>query len=252
MSKQTLFISYCWKDGCVYADELETQLTEEFDVKRDKSQLIVNDDLYLFMKGIADCDNVVIVLTAEYVKSLNCMLEMSYLFAQDDWPMKAMVLVIDDSLYSTDRKIEILNYWNLRKKKYADQLGAETIGAEILSEEKEYIDRICDQLEGFLKGVSRRKNPSQIAIVSEIIKKSKIRNEAEEEALISKGEQFVMEFLKENGNMTIKELSERMNRTQASTHRYLQNLIAEGKITRIGSNRYGKYEVVEGRRTNEQ
>lgn len=118
MEKQTLFISYCWKDGCVYADELETQLTDVFDVKCDKSQLIVNDDLYLFMKGIADCDNVVIVLTAEYVKSLNCMLEMSYLFGQEDWPMKAMVLVIDGSLYFTERKLEVLNYWNLRQKNF--------------------------------------------------------------------------------------------------------------------------------------
>lgn len=166
MEKQTLFISYCWKDGCVYADELETQLTDVFDVKRDKSQLIVNDDLYSFMKGIADCDNVVIVLTAEYVKFLNCMLEMSYLFGQEDWPMKAMVLVIDDSLYATERKLEVLNYWNLRQKKYSDQLGTEAIGAEILAEEKEYVDQIRDQLEDFLKGVSRRKNPSQIAILS--------------------------------------------------------------------------------------
>ena len=32
----TLFISYCWNDGNVYADELEAQLTDYFDVKRDK------------------------------------------------------------------------------------------------------------------------------------------------------------------------------------------------------------------------
>ena len=38
MAKQTLFISYCWKDGNIYADELETQFRDEFEVKRDKSQ----------------------------------------------------------------------------------------------------------------------------------------------------------------------------------------------------------------------
>lgn len=54
MDKQTLFISYCWKDGNIYADELETQLKIEFDVKRDKSQLITNDDLYDFMADIPD------------------------------------------------------------------------------------------------------------------------------------------------------------------------------------------------------
>lgn len=35
--KPTLFISYCWKDGNTYADELETQLKKEFDIERDKS-----------------------------------------------------------------------------------------------------------------------------------------------------------------------------------------------------------------------
>ena len=107
MDKQSLFISYCWKDGNTYADELETQFKDEFVVKRDKSQLIANDDLYDFMAEIANCDNVIIVLTAEYVKSLNCMLEMSYLVSQDDWNVKAMVLVIDDSMYSIETKISL-------------------------------------------------------------------------------------------------------------------------------------------------
>lgn len=117
MQKQTLFISYCWKDGNTYADELETQLKYDFDVKRDKSQLIPNDDINDFMAGIANCDNVIVVLTAEYVKSLNCMLEMSYLVSQEDWPQKSMILVIDESIYSTERKLEIINYWQLRQKK---------------------------------------------------------------------------------------------------------------------------------------
>ena len=33
--KPTLFISYCWDDGSVYADELEAQLVDYFEVKRD-------------------------------------------------------------------------------------------------------------------------------------------------------------------------------------------------------------------------
>ena len=67
------------------------------------------------MVQIANCDNVIIVLTEEYVKFLNCMLEMSFLVSQEDWPMKAMVLAIDNSLYSIERKLEIINYWLLRQ-----------------------------------------------------------------------------------------------------------------------------------------
>ncbi|MCR5577014.1 MAG: hypothetical protein K6F56_08405 [Oscillospiraceae bacterium] len=43
--KKTLFISYCQRDGNYYADELESQLSDYFIVKRDKSQMIANDDI---------------------------------------------------------------------------------------------------------------------------------------------------------------------------------------------------------------
>ena len=116
-SKPTLFISYCWKDGNVYADELEAQLDDYFKVIRDKSQLIANDDLNEFMAGIANCDHVLIVLTEGYVKSVNCMREVAYLLQQPDWKHKAMVLVVDETIYNTERKIEILNYWSLMEKR---------------------------------------------------------------------------------------------------------------------------------------
>lgn len=243
VSKQLLFISYCWKDGNVYVDELETQLSEQFGVKRDKSQLIVNDDIYDFMKGIADCDNVIIVLTAEYVKSLNCMLEMSYLFGQADWDMKAMVLVIDESLYSLERKLEVLTYWNLIKQKITNSVTDEVLGYNLLTEQKGYIDQIWEQLEEFLKSVSRRENPSQIAIVSEIIKKAQKRDKEAEARIITIGEEEVLRILKENGQLTLRQISETTNYSSVAVRRYVQNLISSGKLERIGTNRTGYYKA---------
>lgn len=240
MDKQSLFISYCWKDGNIYADELETQLKDEFDVKRDKSQLITNDDIYQFMAEIANCDNVILVLTSEYVKSLNCMLEMSYLVSQNDWAMKAMVLVIDDTLYSVERKLEIINYWILRQKKSYDELNTVDVGRTIWEEEKEYIDLICEQIETFFKGISRRKNPSQIAIVNEVIKKSR-RSKKFEQEIVTRGEQAVLKFLEENGQLTMKELAIKMNVSGAYTSRLISNMLKEGTIERIGSGKTGRY-----------
>lgn len=240
MDKQSLFISYCWKDGNVYADELETQLKDEFKVKRDKSQLITNDDIYDFMTEIANCDNVILVLTSEYVKSLNCMLEMSYLVSQDDWAMKAMVLVIDDSLYSIERKLEVINYWFLRQKRSCNEINSLDIGKTILEEEKEYIDLICEEIEKFFKGLTRRKNPSQIAIVNEIIKKSH-RNRKYEQEIIEKGEEFVLKYIKENGNVTLKELSEKTNRSRASVQRLVSNMLKNGVIERRENGKAGYF-----------
>lgn len=240
MDKQSLFISYCWKDGSIYADELETQLKDEFNIKRDKSQLIANDDIYDFMAEIANCDNVILVLTAEYVKSLNCMLEMSYLLSQDDWALKAMVLVIDDSLYSIERKLEVINYWILRQKRSYNTISLADVGKTILEEEKEYIDLICGEVEKFFQGLTRRKNPSQIAIVNEVIKKSK-RNRKCEQEMMEKGEEFVLELIKENGHLTINELAEKTNRSRASVQRLVSNMLNEGVIERRGSRRTGYF-----------
>lgn len=234
MPKQTLFISYCWKDGNIYADELEIQLKDEFEIKRDKSQLIANDDIYEFMAEIANCDNVILVLTSEYVKSLNCMLEMSYLVSQSDWAMKAMVLVIDDSLYSIERKIEVINYWMLKQKRNFDELSSIDVGKTIYEEEKDYVDRICEQVELFLKGISRRKNPSQIAIVNEVIKKSR-RNKDYEQGLIREGEKAIVKALEKCGDMTLKQLSEEANLSRATTQRLVLKLTKEGIIEKRGN-----------------
>lgn len=234
MDKQSLIISYCWKDGNTYADELETQLKEEFNVQRDKSQLIANDDIYDFMVQIANCDNVIIVLTEEYVKSLNCMLEMSFLVSQEDWPMKAMVLVIDNSLYSIERKLEIINYWLLRQKTCIDGMR---------DEERNYIDQICEQVEKFLRGLSRRKNPSQIAVVNEVIKKSK-RNRKAESDLIARGEAFVKDYISKNGNITLKELAEASGRSSASVRRMISDLLEKGCIEKVGVGKEMRYIVV--------
>ena len=243
VKKQSLFISYCWNDGNTFADELETQLSEVFDVRRDKSQMIVNDDIYEFMKSIADCDNVIIVLTAEYVKSLNCMLEMSYLFGQADWEMKAMVLVIDESLYHIERKIEVLTYWNLLLQKSESRAESEVLGHELFSEQQEYIEQICSQLESFLKGISRRINPSQIAIVNEIIKKAKKRDIKAQEIILAKGEEAVLKLIEENGQLSVKQLSETTKYSQVAVRRYIQNLISMGKLERVGANNIVYYQT---------
>lgn len=241
--KPTLFISYCWNDGNVYADELEAQLNDYFDVKRDKSQLIANDDLNDFMAEIANCDYVLIVLTAGYVKSLNCMREVAYLLQQPDWKYKSMVLVVDETIYSTDRKIEILNYWSLRKRKADGESATADLGKIILEEEASILYDICSQLEKFLYGISRRKNPHMIAVVNELVrKKNKPRTDHAEKEM-SDNERLVKEFIKEHGNVSIKEISEQINTTMAYTSRILRKLQDKKIIEAVGEGRNKKYIV---------
>jgi len=230
--KPTLFISYCQKDGNSYADDLESQLNDYFEVRRDKTKLIPNDDIYEFMAGIANEDFVLIVLTAEYVKSRNCMLEMAYLSKQDDWSDKTMVLVIDETIYKTNRKLEILTYWKLRKEKADIFIDDGSVGKKILQQEKEYLDDINESLENILFGISRRLNPSQIAVVNELVRKLR-KGEAKTNPAVAKGEEAVKEFLKENGSKTMAEISENLGMSKASTTRLLRRLMDEAELESI-------------------
>ena len=239
----TLFISYCWNDGNVYADELEAQLSDYFDVKRDKSQLIVNDDINDFMAEIANCDYVLIVLTTDYVKSLNCMREVAYLLQQPDWKYKSMVLVVDETIYSTDRKIEILNYWSLRKKKSDGECTTADLGKMILEEEASVLCDICSQLEKFLYGITRRKNPHMIAVVNELVRKKNTPRTDCTEREMSDKERLVKEFIEKHGNVSIKEISEQINTTTAYTSRILRKLQDKKIIEAVGEGRSKKYIV---------
>lgn len=244
MKKETLFISYNWKDGSAYADELETQLEEKFDVKRDKTQLIANDNIFDFMAEIANCENVIIVLTSEYLKSVNCMLEMSYLVKQDDWEMKSMTLVIDEAIYATDNKLGVISYWYDRQTQLAQQIESANQGLAILQDEKMHIDYICEEVEKFLKGISRRKNPTQIAIVNEFIKKSE-RNRNFKKTVVEQGEEFLKSFLDKNSELTVRELAELSGKSIPSTHRIASDLVEKGVFERTLSGKIAKYSLKE-------
>ena len=241
--KPTLFISYCWNDGNVYADELEAQLVDYFDVKRDKSQLIANDDINDFMAEIANCDYVLIVLTAGYVKSLNCMREVTYLLQQPDWKHKAMVLVVDETIYGTDRKIEILNYWSLREKKAEGVVATADLGKIILEEEASVLRDICSQLENFLYGITRRKNPHMIAVVNELVRKKNTSRTDSVEMEMSENERLVKEFIAKHGNASIKEISEQNDLARAYTSRILKRLQDKKIVEVVGEGKSTKYIV---------
>lgn len=230
--KPTVFISYCQRDGNAYADDLETELSDYFTVKRDKTKLIPNDDIYDFMAEIANEDYVVIVLTEGYVKSKNCMLEMAYLAEQEDWSEKAMILVIDETIYCINRKIEILEHWKAQKKQNDLLIEKESVGKDILNQEKEYLDCINKRLEFFLLGISRRLNPSQITIVNELARKARNYKRDENPAIVE-GEQRVKEYLKNNGEKTMTEISDELNMSKASSTRVVRKLLDSAELEQI-------------------
>ncbi len=231
----TVFISYCQSDGSAYADDLESQLSDYFTVRRDKSALAPNDDIYLFMGGIAEEDYVVIILTENYLESLNCMLEMSYLLEQPDWSDKAIVLVIDAAVYGLKRKLEVVSYWKLRQDELEVLKNDTSHGKTLVNVELEYVRQINAQVETFLLGLSKKLNPSQIAVVNELARKLKASRERRSSfdvtsTTVRRGEEKVKELLNQSGSMTIGEISTELGNTRAYTSRLIRRLLEAGQI----------------------
>lgn len=67
------------------------------------------------------------------------------------------------------------------------------------------------------------------------------RNKKEENDIVNKGEEYIKRFLADNGDKTIREISEYLSMTNASTHRYVSSLLDKGEIVRVGTSRVGKY-----------
>lgn len=243
-NKHNIFISYCWTDGNEYADELEKALRNTLTVYRDKSSLNCSDDMYEFMYRISECDNVALVVTHNYLYSENCMMEMSYLLEQADWLSKSTILVIDNGVYKLDKQIELIKYWRKSLKDLETAKRNSDFESELLNEKIERIRSINEVMERFIEDVKNHKSPSQIAVVQEIIKKADAREKrAEQKKLVSKGEAFVKEYLKQHGDAPISEISEAGNMTRSATQRYIQKLIDNGEISRVGSRKNGRFEV---------
>ncbi len=240
--KQRIFISYSWKDGNKYADELEKQLQDDFDVIRDKSKLTVNDDIEDFMRGIADCDIVVLILSQEYTKSENCMKELVYLVDQPDWKDKAMLLIIDTELYNVNHQDDIVEYWNEQLRQSSEKLNEMQRKTQNRKNQVECYKNICNHLDSFFVELKKRNNPSQIAIVKEIYKLSK-RDKTKELKVISRERLLVKKALEECGDMTISDLSEKININEAVVKRYISQLTNSGDIIMVGTQRKAKWKI---------
>jgi internalin A len=82
--KPVVYFSYAWggddrKDLKAFAVQLHRALEDEFDVRRDEDATRPGDRISEFMREIARGARVLVLLSDKYVRSANCMQELSYL-----------------------------------------------------------------------------------------------------------------------------------------------------------------------------
>lgn len=137
----------------------------------------------------------------------------------------------------------ILNYWNLKEKKATGHLNESSIGEKILEDDSKTMKEICSQLENFLLGITRRKNPTQIAVVNELVRRKNNPRPKQIESKINDKEKEVKALIEKYGNVSMSKISEDLSISKAYTSRLLKRMQDKNIISSIVTNKTKEYNI---------
>lgn len=136
LAQKSVFISYNHSDKDI-AKLVESALkSSRVSVTRDENEVRYKDDLEVFMQSISQHDYTVAIVTDNYLKSVNCMYEVSELMRDRSYYDKLLFIRINESdkafysdqskhtvadIYSANR-FNYISYW-LDKKKEIDLMA---------------------------------------------------------------------------------------------------------------------------------
>jgi len=168
--KPSIFISYSWVQK-EYADKIEHELDGFVNIVRDKNSATSWCNLIDFMKRIRDEDFAILLVSDEYLKSLNCMYEITQLVKEQNWEEKIFTTVFDNAsaIYDSIGSALYIKYWDMKR----DELERALSSLPLQSQTKHQGDyqKVCEILNiigEFLKVVNEKKNPPPPNFIAEI------------------------------------------------------------------------------------
>ena len=155
-----IFISYSWANAVV-ADQIEKDLNQlQIAIQRDVRDLKYKSSIPDFMSQIRDTDFAIVLISEEYLKSKNCMIEVLHLLKEREYEDKILpVIVGEPDIYNPEGRLKYTNYWEEKRttlEKIISGHSPETVIAEI-SELKTIIS-IYSEVNQFANYISNLKN----------------------------------------------------------------------------------------------
>lgn len=108
-----VFLSYSWTSEKL-ADSIEKFLISEktFQLIRDKTNLKKLESINNFMLLIRDCEYCILIINNDYLKSLNCIYELSTLFIEKDFKSKVIPIIYKDTnIFNVNGRNVFVQYW---------------------------------------------------------------------------------------------------------------------------------------------
>lgn len=175
LKRPTVFISYNQESGDAIADQIQTRLEPVAQVVRDKTSIPDWGSIKDFMKSIRDQNLVVMIITAEYLKSSGCMFEVVEAMKDEGWNKHTMFVVTDEvrDIYTPQNWPKYLDHWKTEETALnrAIEWVDDSAKSIKLAEELRKVKEIQASLIEFLDCVADAKNPNIHEAVEKIYRR---------------------------------------------------------------------------------
>ncbi|MCT3897551.1 tetratricopeptide repeat protein [Elizabethkingia anophelis] len=160
MKASEIFLSHCWSNK-EDAEKIYNNLSQVgVKVKMDNHILGYKDSIVAFMDSIRDCDFAILLISDDYLKSKNCLIEVLNLLKEKSYEDKILPIILPTAkIYSLADRVKYLKYW----MKQRDELNlllksVDPVDAIELYQDLRTISNITQSIDGFLKNLSSNLN----------------------------------------------------------------------------------------------
>ncbi len=156
MTVKEIFLSYSWNDKKL-ADQLDVLFhSKGILLKRDVRDLHYKISIKEFMKGIRRADLCLMLISEQFLKSLNCMYEVLEFVKDDNFKDKILpVLVGNIKIYNAIDRSNYIGYWQAKYEEIRDRIeNVDTLNQEDLIKECRVVESISRTVGEFLGIIS--------------------------------------------------------------------------------------------------
>lgn len=158
---KTIFLSYNWHDGET-ADRIDKYLSRipGITVKRDVRDIGAWKSIREFMKSIREQDYAVLIVSDLYLKSKNCMFEVTEVMKEREYADRIFPAVVEAGIYDPLVRAKYISYWQQECDKLESAIkGLDPAGTVELAEDLKRYKTIASSIGEFLSMVADRNNP---------------------------------------------------------------------------------------------
>lgn len=169
-----VFISYCWKDDNI-VDQIDNYFkSRQIIFDRDRRKIKSWESIKEFMKRIRKSSYAILVISDNYLKSVNCMYEVLEVMKDENYRSRILTVVLKDaSIYDSLDRTKYIKYWNEKYNKLLEEIYTinDNESSLTLNQELKKIGDIKRTIGEFMQIVSDMNNPNINNICEEISKK---------------------------------------------------------------------------------